>query len=81
MDYEPMHSCLDVTDEPCDACICEEDETEQTKNILKRLKKIEEQTKEIYQENADLYDKILENDIKLANFAKEKSDIIKSIVN
>ncbi len=80
MDYETMHSCQQVTDEPCDACICEEEETEQTKNILTRLKKIEEQTKEIYQENADLYDKILQNDIKLANFAQEKKEIIMKLL-
>lgn len=33
MDYEPMHSCGDVTDEPCDACICEEEEREEVKEI------------------------------------------------
>ena len=29
LEYEPMHSCQDVTDEPCDACICEEEEVKE----------------------------------------------------
>jgi len=50
--------------------------TQKSKLILFRLKKIEEQTQELYNENADLYDKILANDIKLADFAQEKKEII-----
>jgi hypothetical protein len=90
LEYETAHSCQQVTDEPCDACICEEEEreeqlshidsTEKRNNILKRLKKIEEQTKELYNENADLHDKILANDIKLADFAQEKKEIIMKLL-
>jgi hypothetical protein len=54
--------------------------TQKSKLILFRLKKIEEQTQELYNENADLYDKILANDIKLADFAKEKKEIIMKLL-
>ena len=50
--------------------------TTKSKLIISRLQKIEEQTQEIYDENADLYDRILANDIKLADFAQEKKEII-----
>lgn len=54
--------------------------TQKSKLILFRLKKIEEQTQELYNENADLHDKILANDIKLADFAKEKKEIIMKLL-
>ena len=55
--------------------------TQKSKLILSRLKRIEKQTQEIYEENKELHDRILANDIKLADFAKEKKEIIMKLVN
>lgn len=89
LEHEPMHSCQQVTDEPCDACISEEereeevshiDSTEKRNNILKRLRRIEEEEKEIFKENDYHYDRLLINEVRLTNFAEEKSQIIKSLL-
>jgi hypothetical protein len=54
--------------------------TQKSKLILFRLQKIEEQTKEIYEENKELHDRMLNNDIELSVLSEEKKEIIMKLL-
>ena len=89
LENEPMHSCGQITDEPCDACICEEEkdislkfknDTEQSKNIWRRLQNIREVEECLYGDIANLKKDIEDMEKKLKELSEEKSQIIENLV-